>query len=57
MSKSYREWSPDRAFMFPPSPQDWLPEGLESMRGEWRLICAVHNLLKLWRAGQAATAK
>jgi len=30
--------------------------GLESMRGEWRLICTVHNLLKLWRAGQAATA-
>jgi hypothetical protein len=30
--------------------------GLESMRGEWRLMCTVHNLLKLWRAGQAATA-
>lgn len=26
MSKTYREWSPDQAFMFPPSPQDWLPE-------------------------------
>ena len=26
MSKSYREWSPDRIFLFPPSPQDWLPE-------------------------------
>src|SRR4051812_1588304 len=26
MSKSYREWSPDRVFMFPPAPQDWLPE-------------------------------
>src|SRR5262249_55291926 len=23
--------------------------GLESMRGEWRLLCTVHNLLKLWR--------
>lgn len=23
--------------------------GLASMRGEWRLICTVHNLLKLWR--------
>lgn len=27
MSKTYREWSPDQVFMFPPSPQDWLPEG------------------------------
>src|SRR4051812_37148107 len=26
MSKSYREWSPDRVFLFPPSPRDWLPE-------------------------------
>jgi hypothetical protein len=23
--------------------------GLASMRGEWRLMCVVHNLLKLWR--------
>jgi transposase len=30
--------------------------GLASMRGEWRLLCAVHNLLKLWRAGQGALA-
>jgi transposase len=30
--------------------------GLARMRGEWRLLCAVHNLLKLWRAGQAAMA-
>jgi transposase len=28
--------------------------GLAAMRGEWRLICLVHNLLKLWRQGQAA---
>jgi transposase len=28
--------------------------GLASMRGEWRLLCVVHNLLKLWRAPQAA---
>ena len=28
--------------------------GLASMRGEWRLVCAVHNLLKLWRAAPAA---
>jgi hypothetical protein len=26
--------------------------GLASMRGEWRLMCAVHNLLKLWRHAQ-----
>ena len=30
--------------------------GLAAMRGEWRLMCAVHNLLKLWRHGQAAIA-
>jgi transposase len=28
--------------------------GLASMRGEWRLICTVHNLLKLWRHGAVA---
>jgi transposase len=27
--------------------------GLASMRGEWRLMATVHNLLKLWRQGQA----
>jgi transposase len=27
MCKTYREWSPDQSFLFPPSPQDWLPEG------------------------------
>ena len=26
MSRSYREWSPDQAYIFPPSPRDWLPE-------------------------------
>jgi transposase len=26
MSKTYRAWSPDQAYMFPPSPRDWLPE-------------------------------
>jgi transposase len=26
MSKTYREWSPNQSYMFPPSPQDWLPE-------------------------------
>src|SRR5271167_3937292 len=26
MSKTYREWSPDQSYMFPPSSRDWLPE-------------------------------
>ncbi len=26
MSKTYRDWSPDQAYLFPPSPRDWLPE-------------------------------
>jgi hypothetical protein len=30
--------------------------GLATMRGEWRLMCTVHNLLKLWRHAQPATA-
>ena len=28
--------------------------GLATMRGEWRLMCTVHNLLKLWRHAQMA---
>ena len=27
MTKTYRDWSTDQAYLFPPSPQDWLPEG------------------------------
>lgn len=27
MSKTYRDWAPDQVYLFPPSPQDWLPEG------------------------------
>ena len=27
--------------------------GLASLRGEWRLMCTVHNLLKLWRNDQS----
>ena len=30
--------------------------GLAAMRGEWRLLCTVHNLLKLWRHAQRAVA-
>jgi transposase len=25
--KSYRSWTPDQTFLFPPSPKDWLPDG------------------------------
>jgi transposase len=27
MSKTYRDWSTDQTYLFPPSPQDWLPKG------------------------------
>jgi transposase len=30
--------------------------GLAAMRAEWRLMCAVHNLLKLWRHTRVAVA-
>jgi transposase/cell division septum initiation protein DivIVA len=26
MTKTYRDWSTDQAYLFPPSPHDWLPE-------------------------------
>jgi transposase len=26
MSRTFRRWSPDQSWLFPPSPQDWLPE-------------------------------
>ena len=26
MTKTYRDWSADQAYLFPPSPKDWLPE-------------------------------
>jgi transposase len=26
MSKHFRPWNPDQAFLFPPAPRDWLPE-------------------------------
>jgi hypothetical protein len=31
--------------------------GLASLRGEWRLVCTVHNLLKLWRHGVVAVTR
>lgn len=27
MSKTYRDWSADQNYLFPPSPRDWLPDG------------------------------
>jgi len=30
--------------------------GFEACRSEWSLICATHNLLKLWRSGKARWA-
>jgi len=35
----------------------FLLRGLEKVRGEWALITATHNLLKLWRWGSPAWAK
>jgi transposase len=32
----------------------FLLRGLAKVRGEWRLVCVTHNLLKLWRYGCAA---
>ena len=35
----------------------FLLRGLDNIRGEWRLVCVTHNLLKLWRyAGAPVTA-
>jgi transposase len=27
MTKTYRDWSTDQTYLFPPSPHDWLPDG------------------------------
>jgi len=34
----------------------FLLRGLQNIRGEWRLVCLTHNLLKLWRYGRVLTA-
>ena len=34
----------------------FLLRSLEKIRGEWRLVCLTHNLLKLWRYGSAHSA-
>lgn len=33
----------------------FLLRGLEKMKGEWKLVCLTHNLLKLFRSGALAT--
>ena len=30
----------------------FLLRGLDQIRGEWRLVCLTHNLLKIWRYGR-----
>lgn len=32
----------------------FLLRGVDRVRGEWRLICTGHNLLRMWRLGKAA---
>jgi DDE family transposase len=34
----------------------FLLRGLTKIRGEWRLVCLTHNLLKIWRYGCAPVA-
>jgi len=34
----------------------FLLRGLENIRGEWRLVCLTHNLLKMWRYGCVLSA-
>jgi transposase len=36
--------------------QQFLLRGLEQMRGEWKLVCLTHNLLKVFRHGASAAA-
>ena len=35
----------------------FMRRGLEAVRSEWRLICATHNLLKLFRSGLSKFAR
>jgi hypothetical protein len=34
----------------------FLLRGLENLRGEWRLVCLTHNLLKMWRYRRVLSA-
>jgi transposase len=35
----------------------FMRRGLQACREEWKLICATHNLLKLWRSGKGIAAR
>jgi len=32
----------------------FMRRGIDACRSEWSLVCAAHNLLKLWRSGKAS---
>jgi hypothetical protein len=36
--------------------RDFLLRSLEKKKGEWNLVCLVHNLLKLFRSGALVTS-
>lgn len=36
--------------------REFLLRGIGKVRAEWRLICATHNILKLWRSGKGLPA-
>ena len=36
--------------------QQFLLRGLDKVQAEWSLVCAGHNLLKIWRAGGTISA-
>lgn len=35
----------------------FMRRGLQAVRSEWKLICATHNMLKLFRSGAAKLSK
>ena len=57
--KGRREYARRKVIVEPPFGQikqcqgfrQFLLRGLDSMRGEWRLVCLTHNLLKIFRKG------
>ena len=32
--------------------RQFLLRGVEKVKGEWLLVCATHNILKLWKSGR-----
>ncbi len=65
MSKTFRSWDVDQAWLLPPSLHDFVPaghpahlvrdmvRGIDQVSHEWGFLCTVHNLTKL-AAAQAA---